>query len=715
MIQLAPVPSRSAALVPKPAPTKGQRTTAENQARTGRILGVVQARMSSRRFPGKMLAPLAGRPLIEHVLRRLARATAIDEVVLATSDHADDDVLADAVAALGYAVVRGPLDDVLGRYLLALDSHDCAAVVRVTGDCPLLDPAIVDQVVALWREAGGYASNVTPPSFPDGLDVEVVAASALRTAAAEAKEPHEREHVTPFIRERPGRFGAAVLRCPAGDRSDLHWSVDRPEDLALVGELLAACTQREPGLDDLLAILDARADLHARSLAVKPNEGAVATFKRSQRARAPRPRTAASDAWWERAQAVIPAGTQTLSKAPSQYCKGFGPKYLVRGSGCHVWDADGNKFIDYPMGLGPVTLGHGHPEVVQAVADQLSRGTAFSLMHPLEVEVAEMVRERVPCAEMVRFGKNGSDATSACIRGARALTGRDHIARCGYHGWQDWSIDANYGIRAKGVPQAVRDLTHPFAFNDLNSLEQALTKWPCAAVILEPVGALVPQPGFLAGVRALCDRHGALLVFDEVISGFRHARGGAQQHFGVTPDLCAMGKGLANGLPLAVVAGRKDCMKIFDEVFFSFTFGGEVTALAAAKATLQVMDREDYWNHAWRLGGVLQQAYQDLAIEFGFEGRTRCAGLPPWTVVIWDDGERWTGLQLKTLFQQEMLARGVLFSGSQFLCLAHDDEAIAATIAAYREAFRVLAFARDTHSVDQLLEGAVNEVVFRRA
>jgi glutamate-1-semialdehyde aminotransferase len=268
----------------------------------------------------------------------------------------------------------------------------------------------------------------------------------------------------------------------------------------------------------------------------------VKTFLADVEQRRPRPKIDRSNELWSRAERLIPAGTQTLSKGPTQFVRGFAPKYLSRGAGSHVWDVDGNEFIDYAMGLGPVTLGHGHPEVVDAVTRQIREGTAFSLMHPLEVELAERISRIVPCAERVRFGKNGSDATSACIRAARAKTGRKHVARCGYHGWQDWSIDRSYGIRARGVPDEILDLTTPFPYNDLAALERVLNERPRAAVILEPVSITPPAPGYLAGVRELATRHGAVLVFDEVITGFRYARGGAQAHFGVTPDLCAMGK-----------------------------------------------------------------------------------------------------------------------------------------------------------------------------
>jgi glutamate-1-semialdehyde 2,1-aminomutase/spore coat polysaccharide biosynthesis protein SpsF len=680
-----------------------------------RTVAVIQGRLSSRRFPGKALAALAGEPLIRHVCRRVASGLARDEVVVATSDGSDDDALAEEVARAGVAVFRGSLDDVLGRVLGAARAKEADAIVRVTADCPLVDPELIAAMVERFRRGDlAYLSNVSPPTFPDGLDVEVVSRAALEAAAAEAREPHEREHVTPFIRERPQRFPSENVVCALGDFSALHWSVDEPEHLAVVAELLRETGKPQPSLSDLIDAVKRRPDLMERSRG-RRDAGAIRTFLESMEARAPRPLIRASEDLWRRAQDVIPAGTQTLSKGPTQFVRGFAPKYLVRGQGSHVWDADGNEYIDYPMGLGPVTLGHAHPEVNAAIAAQLARGNCFSLMHPLEVELAERIRRLVPCAEQVRFGKNGSDATAACVRAARAKTGRAQVLRCGYHGWQDWSIDATYGIRAKGVPAEVMALTTSFPFNDLPALERLLGSKPVAAVILEPVAAQPPQPGYLAGVRDLATRHGAVLVFDEVITGFRYARGGAQEYFGVTPDLAAMGKGVANGQPLSIVCGKREFMAAFDEIFFSFTFGGEATALAAAMATLDVMEREDYWAHVWRQAAKLQDGYRALAVEHRLLDVTDCEGLPPWTIVTFKDTGPWTALHLKTLFQQEMLRRGVLFSGSQFISLAHSDEDIARTLDAYGESMRVLRFALDLQAVDALLQGQVNETVFRRA
>jgi glutamate-1-semialdehyde 2,1-aminomutase len=290
-----------------------------------------------------------------------------------------------------------------------------------------------------------------------------------------------------------------------------------------------------------------------------------------------------SDEWYARATGLIPGYTQTLAKGPAQHVGGVAPKYLQRGKGSHVWDVDGNEFIDFSMAIGPLSLGYGYDAVDRAIREQLEDGITFSMMHPLEVEVAELVREVVPNAEMVRYSKTGADVTSAAVRLARAFTGRSKVICCGYHGWHDWYISVT--DRALGVPNAVQSLTLSFNYNDMESVTAALDE-NTACAILEPMIFDEPRDGFLQELKAACQRNGTLLIFDEMWTGFRFALGGAQQRFGVQADLMCYSKAIANGMPLAVLAGRGDVMRLFEkDVFFYTTFGGEALSLAAAKAT----------------------------------------------------------------------------------------------------------------------------------
>jgi glutamate-1-semialdehyde 2,1-aminomutase/spore coat polysaccharide biosynthesis protein SpsF len=388
--------------------------------------------------------------------------------------------------------------------------------------------------------------------------------------------------------------------------------------------------------------------------------------------------------------------------------------FLARGQGSHVWDVDGQEYIDYPMALGAVVLGHAHPSVTDAVARQLAQGTVFSLPHPLEVELAETLIDVIPCAELVRFGKNGSDATAGAVRAARAVTGREVIACCGYHGWQDWYVATT--TRNHGVPKAVRELTVTFGYNDLPSLERVFAEHPdqVAAVILEPIGLVAPAPGFLEGVRDLAHREGAVVIYDEIVTGFRLALGGAQELFGVVPDVACFGKAMSNGFPIAAVVGRRDIMEIFDTVFFSFTYGGEAVGLVAALATIAEMRERKVIEHLWRQGRRLQEGFDALASRAGVSAYATCAGLPPRTVIQFSDPGGGDPALIKTFFLQECLKRGILLAGGQNVSFSHDDADVETTLAVYEIALGALADAVRAGDVAARLEGLVVEPVFRK-
>lgn len=387
----------------------------------------------------------------------------------------------------------------------------------------------------------------------------------------------------------------------------------------------------------------------------------------------------------ERAERVIPLGSQTFSKSRTQYPYGVSPYFITRAEGSRVWDLDGNEYIDFVSSLASITLGYNDPDVTSAVTEQLKSGVIFSLPHPLETEVAELICDMVPCAEMVRFGKNGSDATSGAVRIARAFTGRDRVAVCGYHGWQDWYIGST--ARHQGVPKAVRDLTHAFTYNNLVSLARLFDQYPgeFAAVMIEPMNVAAPAPGFLENIKTLAHEHGALLVFDETITGFRFSNGGAQELFGVTPDLATFGKGLANGYPVSAVAGRRDVMKLMEDVFFSFTFGGETLSLAAAKATLTKLRKEPVVQTLQMRGEVIMAGTTQVINDFGLADIFSVSGHSTWSFLNIRDARGATSFEIKTLWMQEMLQRGFLALGTHNVNYAHTTADVQALIAAYAE------------------------------
>ncbi|WP_343711815.1 aminotransferase class III-fold pyridoxal phosphate-dependent enzyme [Inquilinus sp.] len=404
-------------------------------------------------------------------------------------------------------------------------------------------------------------------------------------------------------------------------------------------------------------------------------------------------RYAASEAMLDRARQTIPLGAQTFSKSITQYPLGVSPYFAARGQGSKLWDVDGNEYIDFINSLASVTLGYNDPDVTAAVKAQVDHGTIFSLSSPLEAEVAERLVAIVPSAEMVRFGKNGSDATAGAVRVARAYTGRDHVLVSGYHGWQDWYIGAT--ARNRGVPEWTRALTHSFPYNDLAALDRLLDEHAgqVAAIVMEPMNVAYPAEGYLEGVRERATKHGAVLVFDETITGFRVANGGAQELFGVTPDLTTLGKGIANGYPLSAVCGRRELMMEMEEIFFSFTMGGETLSLAAARATLDKVVREPVTRHMASLGTALRDGTAALVERHRLGEVLSLSGHPSWTFLLIKDQPDTSAFEIKTLWLQEIFARGLLSLGSHNMSYAHSQADVDRVLTIYDEVFALLSAA----------------------
>lgn len=422
------------------------------------------------------------------------------------------------------------------------------------------------------------------------------------------------------------------------------------------------------------------------------------------------PVIAGSDRLYARALGLIPCATQTLAKGPTQHVRGVAPKYLKRGAGSRVWDVDGNAYLDFTMAVGPLSLGYCHPEVDEAIREQLADGITFSLMHPLEVEVAERIRETVPGIEAVRFSKTGADVTSAAVRLARAWTGRRKVLCCGYHGWHDWYVAVT--ARHRGIPSQVRDLTFTFRYNDFASLRRAVDD-DTACVILEPLVFEEPREGFLERVRDLCTRERIVLVFDEMWTGFRLAAGGAQAVYGVEADLVTFSKAVANGMPLSVLAGKRRIMDLLEEdVFFFTTFGGEALSLAAARATIDVIRRENVPARLREAGEALRDGYNETAASLGM-GYTRCVG-PGCRTLVTFDASAGDPLEMKSLVQQELIRRGILWSGFHNMSFAHSDADVASALEVYREVLPILRNAVADGDVKGRLRGEPVAPVFRR-
>jgi glutamate-1-semialdehyde 2,1-aminomutase len=413
-----------------------------------------------------------------------------------------------------------------------------------------------------------------------------------------------------------------------------------------------------------------------------------------------------------RAERLIPLGSQTFSKSRIQYPDGLSPLFLEKGKGGRVWDVDGNEYVDLVCGLLPVVLGYCDNDIDNAITDQLKKGITFSLPSPLEADLAERLIEIIPSAEMVRFGKNGTDVTSAAIRLSRAYTGRDHVVALGYHGWQDWYISAT--TRNKGIPSTVSSFTHRLPYNNLNAIDDIFEQYngEIAAIILEPMNSEEPLDGYLEYLREKTLKHKTILIFDEIITGFRYSLGGAQELFGVTPDLSCFGKSMGNGMPISAVVGRSDIMKEMEEIFFSGTFGGETLSLAAAIAVIDKMKREQVINSLWKKGEYLANGVKKLIDKYRLSEVINLNGKYPWIILNFNNHKSGDGAAIKTLYMIEMMRNGVLVQGSHNVCYAHNEKDLNEVLKAYDITLSVIKKTLTLGRVEDVLDCPVIRPVF---
>ncbi len=429
-----------------------------------------------------------------------------------------------------------------------------------------------------------------------------------------------------------------------------------------------------------------------------------------------------SDRLLQRAHELIPGGAHTYAKGDDQYPV-LSPGFIVGGRGSHVWDADGNEYIEYGMGNRAVGLGHAYPPVLDAVRRQLEHGCNFTRPATIEVECAETFLEIVDSADMVKFCKDGSDATSGAVRLARAATGRDLIARCSDHPFfsvDDWFIGTTE--MNAGIPKAMQELTVGFRYNDLEDVRSLFARYPgrIAGLILEPTRDRDPPEGFLPALKALCHQNGALFILDEMITGFRWHCGGAHQLYGVEPDLVAFGKALGNGFALSALAGKREFMRLggldhtdLPRVFLlSTTHGAETHAMAAAMATMRTYRDEPVIEHLHRQGKALREGIDAAIARHRLTGFVRLGGRDSCLAYATLDRDRQPSQAFRSLFLQETIRRGILMP-SLVVSYAHNDEDIARTIDAVDGALAVYRQALEGDIADFLV-GRPSQVVFRR-
>lgn len=672
-----------------------------------RVVAIVQARMGSTRLPNKVMKLVGGFPMIELLLARLSRAREVNEIVIATSVDPRNEPLAQHVQALGYQCSRGSENDVLDRYVQAARSARADVVIRITGDCPLVDPVLVDDAVRHFMAVDvDYLSNTSPPSYPDGLDIEVFTLAALERAALETQKEFDHEHVTPYLRE-SGKFRQKSISNDE-DLSSLRWTVDEPADFEVITRVFEYFAPNiHFGWQQVLQLQQTHPNIFQANKQLIRNEGA---------------NMGTGQKLWKRAKQVIPGGNMLLSKRAEMFLPEQWPAYFSKAKGCKVWDMDGKEYIDMSiMGIGTNILGYGNDEVDAAVQQTVAAGNMSTFNCPEEVYLAEKLVELHPWADMARLARSGGEANAIAIRIARAASGKDKVAVCGYHGWHDWYLSANLGddenlaghllpgLEPKGVPQNLRGTVFPFNYNNYAELEALVDKHDIGVIKMEVVRNKGPEDNFLHKVRKLATDRGIVLIFDECTSGFRQTFGGLHKMYGVEPDMAMFGKALGNGYAITATIGRREVMEAAQSTFISSTFWTERIGPTAALKTLEVMERVKSWETITQTGLAIRQRWQQLADKHGL--KIDHWGLPALTGFTFQSPN---ALAYKTLITQEMLAQGYLAGNSVYVCTEHTPEVLKQFFDTLDPVFGLIKECEEGRDVMGLLKGPVCHGGFKR-
>ena len=672
-----------------------------------KVVAIVQARMNSSRLPGKVMKLISGYPMIELLLKRLSHSKSIDQVVIATSFDERNNCFVEHVKSLGFECIKGSEDDVLERYVLAAEETQADVIVRITGDCPLVDPNLVDDIInRFFSSKVDYYTNTMPPTFPDGLDVEVFSYDALKSCQSKSQTRNDKEHVTSYMRE-SGEFEIGSFNNPE-DFSSLRWTVDELSDLEVIRNIFEWFSPNiHFGWEDVLELKKSQPNAFDANNSITRNEGM--SLGQGQKL-------------WKFAKKIIPGGNMLLSKRAEMFLPDQWPAYFSKAKGCRVWDLDGHVYTDMSvMGIGTNILGYGHPEVDAAVMEVIKSGNMSTLNAPEEVYLAEKLIHLHPWADMARFARSGGEANAIAIRIARAATGKENVAVCGYHGWHDWYISANLGdndglsghllpgLDPNGVPTSLRGTVFPFSYNDFLGLKELVNKHDIGVIKMEVFRNSAPENDFLLEVRKLATSKGIVLIFDECTSGFRESFGGLHKNFDVQPDMAMFGKALGNGYAVTAVIGRKEVMEAAQTSFISSTFWTERIGSVAALKSLEIMGRDRSWETITQAGLKIRTGWQKLAEKY--ELPIIHTGLPALAGFTFKLDN---SLKYKTLITQEMLKKGYLAGTSVYASIEHTDAVISEYFFHLEPIFKLVQDCEMGRSIDDLLLGPVCHDGFKR-
>ena len=664
-----------------------------------KLITIIQARQNSKRFPGKVLKKYKNITFLELLIERLKRSKSIKKIIVATSKNILDQEIKKTCKKLGIFCFQGSEQDVIDRYYKAAKLFKAQNIIRITADCPIIDPKVVDQVVDLFfNKKVDYATNTMPATYPDGLDVEVFNFESLNKAWKISRKIKKfREHVTTHIRLNK-KLKKINLKYKK-DYSFLRLTLDDPLDLEVICNILNSFSNiYNFGIDKIIQLYIKNKSIFIPNIQTKRNEGQ---------------NMITGQKYWKRAKQIIPGGTMLFSKNPDLFLPDRWPAYFSKSKRCKIWDLDGDCYTDLSyMGVGTNVLGYSHPYIEKKVIKTIKSGSMTTLNSVEEIRLAEKLVELHPWSEMVRFTRSGGEANSVAIRIARAASGRDNVAICGYHGWHDWYLSCNIGNKnnlnqhlmneapIQGVPTSLKNTVFQFEYNNFLQLKKLVENYNIGVIKMEVQRNVEPKNNFLGKVRKLASDRGIVLIFDECTSGFRQTFGGLHRYHKVNPDIAIFGKALGNGHAINAIIGRKDVMEFCNSTFISSTFWTERIGPTAALATIEVMEKIKSWKIIVKKGELIKKKWKKISKSNGVDIDIKGLSSIPNFIFKYKNN-----LAYKTFITQEMLKKKILASNAIYCSIYHDKNLLEKYFDILNELFfKISKFEKNNIDTNKILE-----------
>ena len=630
------------------------------------IFAIIQSRVTSERFPNKVRQKISNKYLYEYLHDRLLKSKILNKIIFVIPNNKKNNSFYKDLKKKKFNVFKGSEHNVLNRYYKAAKNFKADVIVRITGDCPLIDVNLMDKMLFKFIEKKfDFMSNNDPATYPDGLDIEIFKFKLLEKANFSARENYDKEHVTPYIKKIKNikKFN---YKNNLGDFSKIRLTVDEKTDIEFIKKLVKKFGNKSINCKTIINFYKKNKKFFKTSLLINRNEGS--SLQKGQKL-------------WVRAKDIIAGNNMLFSKKSELFLPKYWPAYYKKTKGCEITDLNGNKYYDLSlMGVGTNILGYSNKQVDKKVMQVVKSGNMSTLNNPDEVTLAEMLLDINKWADQVKFARTGAEASTIALRLARAASGKDNVAFCGYHGWHDWYLASRLNnpdaldtqlmadLKSDGVPKYLKGTSFPFRYNNISDLKKIISYKKIGAIIMEVSRNIPPENNFLQNVKNIAKKNNIVLIFDECSSGFRETYGGINIKYNIIPDIIIFGKALGNGYAINAVVGKKSVMNKIDNTFISSTFWTERIGYVAGIATLKEMKRLKSWKIISSKGDFIKDEWKKISDRYNLD--IDISGLRPMPSFKFNFKEHNI---LKTFITQEMLKKGFLASNTIYLSVSHNE------------------------------------------